>query len=74
MSADIWSIGIICIELAEGEAPYIGMPAMKIVISIINSDPPTLRHKSKFSKDFNNFIDCCLQKSNFLNCLIKYRS
>lgn len=61
-AADIWSIGIIAIELAEGEAPYMGMPAMKIVISIINSSPPTLRKPSKYSKEFKSFIDCCLKK------------
>lgn len=38
------------------------MPAMKIVISIINSDPPSLKHSSKYSKDFKNFIKACLQK------------
>ena len=56
-SADIWSIGITAIELAEGEAPNMGMPAMKIVISIINNDPPTLRNPKKFSSDFKNFIE-----------------
>lgn len=35
---------------------------MKIVISIINSDPPTLRHSKKFSKEFKQFIALCLQK------------
>lgn len=35
---------------------------MKIVISIINSDPPSLRNSSKYSKDFKNFISACLQK------------
>lgn len=39
-----------------------GMPAMKIVISIINSDPPTLKHSSKYSKEFKSFIQDCLQK------------
>lgn len=39
-----------------------GMPAMKIVISIINSDPPSLKHSSKYSKDFKSFIKACLQK------------
>ena len=35
---------------------------MKIVISIINSDPPSLKDKSKFSKEFKHFISMCLQK------------
>ena len=42
-SADIWSIGITALEMAEGEAPYMGMTAMKIVLSILNSDPPSLK-------------------------------
>lgn len=62
-SADIWSIGITAIELAEGEAPNMGMPAMKIVISIINNDPPTLRHPKRFSKEFSNFIELWLKKN-----------
>ena len=60
-SADIWSIGITCIELAEGQAPYMGMAAMKIIMSIINSDPPTLSG-SHFSKEFKDFVRLCLQK------------
>jgi len=40
--------------LAEGEAPYMGMSAMKIIMSVINSDPPTLA--SHFSKEFKDFV------------------
>ena len=34
---------------------------MKIIMSVINSDPPTLSG-SHFSKEFKNFVACCLQK------------
>lgn len=44
-AADIWSLGIACIEMGEGAAPYHDLPAMKIIISIMNSAPPEL---SKF--------------------------
>ena len=40
---------------------------MKIVISIINSDPPSLKDKSKFSKEFKHFISMCLQKGKLNN-------
>lgn len=38
-----------------------GMSAMKIIMSIINSDPPTLSGSS-FSKEFKDFVSLCLQK------------
>jgi serine/threonine protein kinase len=38
-----------------------GMAAMKIIMSIINSDPPTLSG-SHFSKEFKEFVRLCLQK------------
>lgn len=61
-SADIWSTGITAIELAEGKAPLANMPAMKIIISIMNSSPPTLSDESKWSSNLQQFIDMCLQK------------
>lgn len=39
-----------------------GMTAMKIIMSVINSDPPKLKDPKMFSKDFNNFIKACLVK------------
>jgi serine/threonine-protein kinase OSR1/STK39 len=60
-SADIWSLGITAIEIAEGEAPYVGMTAMKIMLSIMNSSPPSLNADS-WSAHFCDFVDHCLQK------------
>jgi serine/threonine protein kinase len=38
-----------------------GMAAMKIIMSVINSDPPSLSG-SHFSKEFKDFVSLCLQK------------
>jgi serine/threonine protein kinase len=41
--ADIWSLGITAIELSDGDAPYSDLPAMKVLMSVINSPSPTLK-------------------------------
>jgi len=61
--ADIWSLGITAMELAEGRAPYSDLTSMKIIKTIINSDPPKLQHEEKWDKQFKDFVYDCLQKS-----------
>ena len=60
-SADIWSIGIVAIELALGEPPNLHLPAMKVLVSILKNDPPTL-DQTKYSKNFVHFVNSCLVK------------
>lgn len=40
--ADIWSLGITLIELAQRDPPYSEMSPNRVVIKIQKSDPPTL--------------------------------
>lgn len=61
-SADIWSIGVTAIELAQGHAPYSELPAMKVILSIINNAPPALSTTRQFDKGFVDFVEDCLQK------------
>ncbi|CAG9534831.1 unnamed protein product [Cercopithifilaria johnstoni] len=64
-SADIWSLGITCIELAERRPPLFNMNAMSALYHIAQNDPPTLSHgenSSTWSTDFQSFVDLCLRK------------
>lgn len=60
LKADIWSLGITAIELAKGEAPNSELPAMKVLLVILNNPPPSLPKNEDWSNEFRSFIDACL--------------
>eukprot|EP01102_Stenamoeba_stenopodia_P016596 TRINITY_DN5816_c0_g1_i1.p1 TRINITY_DN5816_c0_g1~~TRINITY_DN5816_c0_g1_i1.p1 ORF type:complete len:728 (+),score=150.91 TRINITY_DN5816_c0_g1_i1:206-2389(+) len=60
--ADIWSLGITAIEMAEGRPPYFGLPSTRIIYMIPNKDPPKFQNPDKFSSEFNDFLKTCLVK------------
>lgn len=61
--ADIWSLGITCIELAERKPPLFNMNAMSALYHIAQNDPPTLAG-GEWTDDFRSFVDSCLAKSS----------
>jgi len=59
--ADIWSLGITAIEMAEIKPPNADIHPMRVLFMIPRSAAPQLKGK-KWSKEFRNFIKCCLIK------------
>nr|XP_009942400.1 PREDICTED: serine/threonine-protein kinase 10-like [Opisthocomus hoazin] len=61
--ADIWSLGITLIEMAEMEPPYHELNPLRVLLKIAKSQPPTLRHPKRWSEDFKDFLRRSLEKS-----------
>ena len=64
--ADIWSLGILALELAYGQAPYAKYPPMKVIYLTLSApNPPALEPEKchfKYSKTLKDFVQTCLQR------------
>ncbi|XP_035982254.1 STE20-like serine/threonine-protein kinase isoform X3 [Fundulus heteroclitus] len=61
--ADIWSLGVTLIELAQIEPPNHEMNPMRVLLKIAKSEPPTLMQPSRWSSEFNDFLRRALDKN-----------
>jgi serine/threonine protein kinase len=60
--ADVWSLGITAIEMAEGAPPHSNLHPLRAIFVIPTKPAPTLADPDNWSPEMLDFVRCCCQK------------
>ena len=60
VKVDIWSLGIMMMEMAQGEPPYMEFPPLRALFLITTKGIPPLKEQTRWSPDFHDFFNKCI--------------
>lgn len=66
--ADVWSLGITAIEMAEGAPPHANLHPLRAIFVIPTKPAPTLADPDYWSPEMLDFVRCCCQKDAAQRC------
>ena len=62
---DVWSLGIMLLELVYGKPPYLGQSIDIVCLNILTMSPPEI-DENKWSASMRDFLQICLLKDPVL--------
>ena len=60
LEVDIWSLGIMAMEMCEGEPPYLDEDPLKALFLITTNGTPSLKNPEALTREFKSFLSMCL--------------